>query len=115
MVLDGDEIDCLEWTKHSVVVGTRFQALNMSVVMVDVVVLEVAVAVVVAVKLKNSRVLSNLMINGYFLVHELKNVIVADHSVNSVQNIDDTGVLNVIVMVKLMIVVALVIPLGLGN
>lgn len=114
MVLDGDEIDCSEWTKHSVVVGTRFQALNMSVVMVDVVVLEV-VAVVVAVKLKNSRVLSNLMINGYFLVHELKNIIVADHSVNSVQNIDDTGVLNVIVMVELMIVVALVIPLGLGN
>lgn len=114
MVLDGDEIDCSEWTKHSVVVGTRFQALNMSVVMVDVVVLEV-VAVVVAVKLKNSRVLSNLMINGYFLVHELKNIIVADHSVNSVQNIDDTGILNVIVMVELMIVVALVIPLGLGN
>lgn len=114
MVLDGDEIDCSEWTKHSVVVGTRFQALNMSVVMVDVVVLEV-VAVVVAVKLKNSRVLSNLMINGYFLVHELKKIIVADHSVNSVQNIDDTGILNVIVMVELMIVVALVIPLGLGN
>ena len=114
MVLDGDEIDCLEWTKHSVVVGTQFQALNMSVVMVDVVVLEV-VAVVVAVKLKNSRVLSNLMINGYFLVHELKNIIVADHSVNSVQNIDDTGILNVIVMVELMIVVALVIPLALGN
>lgn len=114
MVLDGDEIDCPEWTKHSVVVGTRFQALNMSVVMVDVVVLEV-VAVVVAVKLKNSRVLSNLMINGYFLVHELKKIIVADHSVNSVQNIDDTGILNVIVMVELMIVVALVIPLGLGN
>ena len=49
------------------------------------------------------------------MVHELRNVIVADHWVNSVQNIDDTGVLNVIVMVELMIVVALVIPLSLGN